>query len=83
MISSALYRKHPESWWLGKKVRTRHDIHTSQLVAPAGTIFGIIRKHKGFGIIKAEPCACCGLRGKIVEVRPELLELITENGPLI
>lgn len=83
MISRAAYKKGPEVYWIGKRVRARHDLRNNWFVAPAGTEFVIVGKYKGFSLIKADPCTCCGLRGKISEVAPELLDLIDEKGSLL
>ena len=83
MISQSAYKKGPEVYWIGKRVRARHDLHNEHFIAPAGTEFVIVRKYKGFRLIKADPCTCCGLRGAISEVRPELLDLIDDKGSLL
>ncbi|GAB1361785.1 hypothetical protein MASR1M32_10210 [Rhodobacter sp.] len=83
MISQSQYKAHPERWWIGKRVRARHDLQNGWFIAPAGSVFVITKKRNGFGLSLAEPCKCCGLRGSISEVEPQLLELLDNKGSLL
>ena len=78
MITQAEYKRGSEVYWIGQKVRTRHQIQNSWFTVPAGTEMVIVRKRGGFELKLAEPCTCCGLRGHIGNVRPELLERVAQ-----
>lgn len=77
MITTKMYERTPERDWLGKKVRSLQEFKNGWFTAPAGTVFVIDQKQAGFGLVLAEPCPCCGLRGSIGKVNPNYLEIVT------
>jgi hypothetical protein len=69
------YHKHPEKYWVGKKVITLIDMQSGQYTIPKGTILEIERKYKGFNLMGLEICPHCkiGLKISIWRVEPHHL----------
>lgn len=76
MITQAQYKARSRASWIGQKVRARHQLQNGHFTVPAGTVLVVTDKQAGFGLMLAEPCKCCGLRGHINKVNPQLLDLV-------
>lgn len=67
------YKRLTERELLGRKVRALQEIRNGWGSMPAGTVFIIERKFKGFAL-RAEPCTCCGFRFSVNKVSPGKVE---------
>ncbi len=71
------YKRTTENEFIGRKVKNLTTL-TSQLGKfPAGMIWTIERKSRGFELI-SDPCPHCGIRACITKVPPRAVELIEE-----
>lgn len=75
-IDRNLYSRQNEKWWIGKRVRCLEELKNGWFTAPVGTEFVVTAKQAGLHLVRVEKCACCGLRGHVSKVRPEVLELL-------
>lgn len=76
-ITNAEYVKHPESWWIGKKLRALRDLQTGMAIAPKGSILTVTRKFSGFTGV-ADPCPCCKMQFRFSKFHPSSFELVEE-----
>ena len=76
MITEAHYRRFTEEQWKGRKVRSLRDMRNGYAELPAGTIFTITGKYKGFSLV-SDPCATCGVKIHIGRVSGASLELVS------
>ena len=78
MITWADYEGKSKKFWKGKLVRTLLSIENGNYVIPAGTVFEITDKYKGFSLRKVHICPQCGIGKKIdvTRVDPTELELL-------
>lgn len=67
MVTWQEYRKHPESYWKGKKMITLREMRNGNFVIPQGTIMEIDKKYQGFSLRKIDTCEKCGI-GKIIHI---------------
>lgn len=81
MITQKEYKKYPEEYWIGKKVRTLLDIENGYITIPKGFILRIDRKYQGFSLSAIDVCPHCGIGRKISisRVKPYHLELIEDK----
>ena len=76
-ISQKEYERKPARFWAGKKVKSLCMIKNGWAELPAGTVFKIRGKMKGFDLV-SDPCKTCGLKVSISRVGPEELELMDD-----
>lgn len=74
MISQALYKRHTEEWWKGKRVVSLQPLRNAWGEMPAGTRLEVTRKFSGFNL-ESLPCTKCGFRLRINKVPPSSLDL--------
>jgi len=80
MITWKEYKRKPERFWKGRKVRTLLDISNHWFVIPKGYVLKITRKYQGFDLEGIETCPHCniGKRIDISRVPPTELELVVD-----
>lgn len=76
-ISPSFYRNHTITYFRGRQVRSLCPLRNGLGEQPAGTVYTIERKWKGFSLI-SEPCGHCGLRLSMTEVPYEDVELLSK-----
>ena len=81
MITWRQYRRITEKNWMGRKVKLLREIRIREQIFPAGMIFTIRRKYKGFNLYAESTCPHCGVgkRYWIHHVNPTDLQLIEEE----
>lgn len=77
MVSDAEYRK-PTSWWRGRRVIAEREIVNGYMTLPAGTVFTVRAKFKGFEMY-SEPCGCCGGRMNVTRVDRSAVSLLGDT----
>lgn len=65
MITKKQYESYPETFWIGKKVKTLKKLQNGWFEIPVGTILVINRKYKGFDLQGLEICPHCNIGKKI------------------
>lgn len=60
--------------WKGKRVRSRRPLVNGWAEMPAGTIFTVEGKFKGFSL-RSDPCSHCGIRMRVDRVDFAALEM--------
>ncbi len=77
-LTEKLYKKMPEEFWLGMRVRVIKEIKNGHSTFPIGTEMTIQRKWRGFGLVadyrKEDGCIC-----SISQVPINSIELIKQN----
>lgn len=77
-ITEKLYRKHPETWWIGQRVRLLRDVTKgSGEILPAGMEMTVRTKFSGLGV-QGDACKCCGVTPRCHKLDIGALELIEE-----
>lgn len=79
-ISKQEYKSKTESFWKGKKVASLVPIANGLGELPAGSVFSVTRKFKGFSLT-SEPCKCCGVSLRVTYVACWKLTLVLEINP--
>lgn len=81
MVTQKEYFRKPESFWMGKKVKTLRDMRNGWVEIPKGTILKITRKYQGFSLEGVEVCPHCkiGNRLSISRVEPIAVELLEDQ----
>lgn len=82
MLTQKEYKKYPESYWKGKKVRILSEMQTNGgKIFPIGTLMKIVRKYKGFELKIIEICPHCkrGDNWRISRVQPYSLSLVDSH----
>lgn len=73
------YDKTTEKEFVGKKVKSLIPLSNGLYKIPAGTIWTIQRKWKGFGLW-SDPCLHCGVRVHISDVSPRDVDFANTAG---
>lgn len=59
--------------WERQVLKSNRELRNAWCALPAGTLFTVRRKHKGFHL-QSEPCKCCGIKVYIANVEPEAVD---------
>ena len=81
IITRREYKKYPETYWVGKKVRVISSVESGGgLIFDVGAILKITRKYGGFEVERVDICEHChvGRRASIGRCNPNHFELIDE-----
>jgi hypothetical protein len=74
-ITESDYKKNNRAFWMGKKVKTRKELHNGWIKIPQGTIMTIRGKRGGFSL-EGEICPLCKIKAVINKVEPTALTLV-------
>lgn len=78
-ITPALYRRHNDAWWEGRRVRLLRNVELgSGMILPAGMEMTVTRKMGGLSV-RGDPCKCCGVTPRCHRLDIGALELIEEG----
>lgn len=77
-ITQAEYKKNPERFWKGRKVKTLQELSSGYWGIPEGFVLTITRKYCGFDLEATDECPHCrvGKKLSISRVNPSALELL-------
>jgi hypothetical protein len=77
LITEKDYKKHPLSYWKGRKVKVMDPLENGIITIPVGTILEIVDKFDGFELRGLEVCPHCkiGRKLSISRVRPRNCKL--------
>lgn len=79
MVTEKEYKKNPESYWRGKKVKTLCKLNNGYYEIPKGTILEIERKYQGFSLRGIEVCSHCEIGRKVHISRVNYFDVILEE----
>ena len=63
-ITERTYRSRTDAQWRGARVKSIRPISTHSAKMPAGTVFTVRRKFKGFELV-SDPCPHCGVKFRV------------------
>lgn len=71
------YKKKPERFWKGRKVKTLRELSNGYWSIPEGFILTITHKYCGFDLKATDTCPHCGVGKKLTisRVNPTAVEL--------
>lgn len=72
------YDRWTEAQLKGRKVVSGMELKNGSASLPAGTVYTIEKKFKGFSLV-SDPCPCCGVRHYITRVKPHAVTLLQEE----
>lgn len=74
-ITEKEYKRKPAAYWKGKKAVSNREIRNGWGALPAGTVFTITDKNRGFSV-RSKPCSCCGFSLQVTKVPHGCLTLV-------